>query len=305
MPPLPRLNTWMSDHVSLVIFSGIIAGLMSGRFASIPNTALAAILFLELFIACFKIRFEDFTPKRILPLGVFLIARYAVLPIALFFVGNLFSPTIALTFLFLALLPAGVSSPGFAGLFGANVATTILIVLVSSVLAPLYLPFLLHSVAGQSIVFDSQRMLMTIAAIVVLPIILHLPFRRSPKISGMFVDYNTLLLLPLVWVTIAVPISRYRLDILSAPLYTLGIAAVFWCFYYLLLCVGLFYSRSQPSDYRKALGIASGIHNITLGVVLSLMYLPREVSALVVLTNISMVFMVGTLKTVLRRLSLG
>ncbi|MCB0321269.1 MAG: hypothetical protein KDD60_10105 [Bdellovibrionales bacterium] len=296
------INSFISRHVSLLIFSGIPIGLLSGKFASISSTHLSIILFFELFIACFKIKVEDASSIRITAALRFLLLRYFGLAIALYYLGTLVSPTLAIALLLLSLLPTGVTSPGFAGLFGANVLLVLSFVIVSSLSAPLYLPFVLEFLAGSSVQIERGKMLFTILVLVVGPTIVHLPFRRIPRIHSFMVEFNPMLIIPLVWLTTLVPISRYRDEILSSPVTSLSYILGYVLLYALYLGFGYLLGRTENSANQKSYLLASCIHNVTLGVVLSFLYLPSEVSRQVVFANVSLILVISLLRGALSRL---
>ena len=292
---LSRLNKLTSEYVSLIILSGILIGFLSDIFGKIGNTTLAVILFLELFLACFTIKVDDLKAIKLKTVSLFFVLRFIAFAILLYYLALPFSAYLAATLLLLTLLPAGVSSPGFASLFKANVALTLAIVLVSSLLAPLYIPFIIKHIAGNNISINALEMLLTILLIVVLPIIVHLPFRKSKTIHNFMVEFNPLLLMPLVWITIVVPISRFRNQIFESLSYSiLGIIG-FLVLYGLYVVFGILVAKKYSATCQRSYATASCIHNITLGVVVSLIYLPNQVSSLVILANIALLILISFL----------
>lgn len=296
---LTALNSLCSKYVSLIVLLGVITGLSFELFGKITDFSLSVILFIELFIACFKINPVDFVSIRVIPSLAFVICRYIILSCMLFYLGSLFSATWALALLLLTLLPAGVSSPGFAGIFEANVALAISFTLVSSALSPFYLPFALEFLAGANVKIDSTQMLLVVFLLVVVPTVLHVPFRRLKVLTRFMQDQNALLLMPLVWVTIAIPVSRFRDLIISNMKQSLLLIIAFvglYCFY---VFFAYMFARKQNWKNIKTFAISSCVHNVTLGVVLSFLYLPESVSVLIVFANIGLSIVIGLLKGVL------
>lgn len=298
---LDTLNSFASKNASLIIFASIVAGLLSDAPSKIPDSILAIGLFCELFVACFKIRLEDIRAIRIKTAIVFFFFRYIILGMPLYFLGSLYSESLGVVLLLFALLPTGVTSPGLGGLFGANVALIISLVVLSSLLSPFYIPLILGQLAGAAVKIDSTQMLITILWIVVLPIVVHLPLRRFPNFSKKVAEYNPMLILPMIFTLTLIPVSRYRHhifdNIAQASVEIIG----FLLLYLLFLLFGFLLADRQGRDCRRAYGISSCIHNVTLGVVLALLYLPKEVSTLMVMANISLVLMISLLRGLLRQ----
>jgi predicted Na+-dependent transporter len=155
---------------------------------------------------------------------------------------------------------------------------------------------MLEFVAGTSITIDATQMLQTILLMVVLPIFVHIPLRKVKNIRNFIVDYNPLLLIPMVWFTIVVPVARYRDKILADVENSLILVVGFMLLYLIYILFSLLLCRGQSAANRKSFIVASSIHNVTLGVVLAFLYLSNEVSYLVVFANISLILIIAFLK---------
>ncbi len=296
---LKYLNTLISNNITPIILSGILIGLTSNYFGGFSNTFISTILFLELFIACFKINIRDAHDIKVKSAIIFLVFRYFFLSIAFYYIGSLVSPYLGITLLLITLLPTGVSSPGFASLFESNVVLVLSLVIVSSLLSPFYIPYFLEILVGSTVTIDSSQMLFTIFVIVIIPTLIHIPLRKVEKINNFIIEYNPLLLMPLVWIATLVPISRYRNEILNDITYSIFIIGAFLFLYLIFILFGALFSKDQNTKSKKSYMVASCINNITLGVVIAFLYLPKEVCSLMVFANISLLIMISPLKTIL------
>lgn len=295
-------NNLISKHVSLVVFSGILTGLCTDMFGKVSQPALSWILFIELFIACFKIRKEDIKeiePKTAL---VFILSRYLILPACSFYLGTLISAEAGIAMLLLTLLPAGVTSPAFAGIFNANIALVLAVVLITGLGSPFYVPLMIQQLAGADFEISSAKMMKTILLLVVCPMLLHIPFRKIKKFNAAMINYNALLIIPLVWITVVVPVSRYRHYLFEDLSKSAVILLAFLLVYFFYCLFGLLFSIKKNSNIKKSYIIGSGIHNITLGVVLSMIYFPATVSFLVICANISCIIMISFLRIMLKKI---
>lgn len=297
-----RFNIFCANYTSPIILSAIAVGFLTDLFAGISNTILSIILFLELFLACFTVKMDEIREIVFSKIVILFVSRYLILPVLLYFIGLQISPDFGLALLLLTLLPAGVSSPGFASLFKANVALTIAIVLFSSLLAPFYIPLMIKKIAHLSIEISALNMLVLIASIVVAPILFSLPFRRSKRFSTFMVENNSGLLLPLVWFTIVVPISRIRGKFFADVTFYLEATFGFIFLYIIFIFFGILIAKILKNVCVKSNIISSSIHNITLGVVIALIYFSESVSTLVITANISLLLMVTFLKPLFGRI---
>ena len=280
-------NNFLSRNVHWVTLSAIPIGFATDVFSKVSGEFLACVLFAELFIACFKIRYEELNEiKYASALGFFLF-RFIIFPVLLFLLLQSFSQTLAVAALLLALAPAGVTSPAFTGLVNGNVSLTIIIVLISSLLAPFYLPYLLSLFIASDIQIDTSGLLQTIAVIVIVPLILHLPLRKLEKCKSFMIDNNPILILPMVWLCYAVPFSKNREFLISQPIEAFGITLFCIVFYLIAASLGKFAGRLHGDACRKSYLMTAVLHNITLVTVLAILYLPDEVSVIINFANVA------------------
>lgn len=296
-------NNFCASQTTLIVLSGILVGFFSDKFALLPDYALSVILFLELFLACFKINFADIRAINILKISVFFLLRYIILPVVFYYAISPYSEMLAVACLLLVLLPAGVSSPGFASVFNANITETILLVVLSSILAPIYIPGILSLLVGKVVELDPLKLFLFIFILVVVPIIVHLPCRKVIRLNNFIKEYNPALLMPLVWITILVPVSRIRFQFFNEPVASFIYLSGFLLLYFFFMFFAWQISVFQKNKCHKSYLISSVIHNITLGVVVALTNFDKEISFLLICANISLLFAISLIKPIFLRLN--
>ena len=125
---------------------------------------------------------NDFAGVIKMPRGVLvgLLCQYSIMPTVGFALATLFGfpPEIAAGVILIGSSPSGLASNVMTYLAKANLALSITLTAVSTVLAPLTTPFLMEMFAGQFVPIDFWGMMWSIIKIVILPIVGGLAFNH-------------------------------------------------------------------------------------------------------------------------------
>ncbi|SMO70456.1 bile acid:sodium symporter family protein [Gracilimonas mengyeensis] len=170
---------WIFASVTLAMF-------YPGLFLEVGNFKLSALIVPLIQIIMFgmgtSLSVKDFMNVLKMPKGVAIgvVLQYSVMPV----VGI----SLALTFGFPAEIAAGVvligSSPGgvasnvMAYIANANLALSITLTAVSTLLSPLLTPFLMQLLAGQFVPIEFTSMMWSIIKMIIIPIVLGVLFNR-------------------------------------------------------------------------------------------------------------------------------
>ena len=123
---------------------------------------------------------KDFAGVVKMPKGVLvgLLCQFTIMPVLGFAIASLFGfpAEIAAGVVLIGSSPSGLASNVMAYLAKANLALSVTLTAVSTVLAPLMTPLLMETFAGQFVPIDFLGMMMSIVKIVILPIIAGLLF---------------------------------------------------------------------------------------------------------------------------------
>ena len=126
--------------------------------------------------------FNDFVGVIKMPKGVLvgLICQFTIMPIMGFSIAYLFGfpPEIAAGVILIGSSPSGLASNVMAYLAKANLALSVTLTAVATLLAPLMTPFLMKTLAGQLVPIDFLGMMWSIVKIVIIPIIAGLLFNK-------------------------------------------------------------------------------------------------------------------------------
>jgi predicted Na+-dependent transporter len=268
------------------------------------STSMIVILSLAFIIFCsfFQINFTaEFLVTDFAISIKFWFLRYVIIPIAVYFAFKWISNFYALVLLLTFLLPAALSYPSFSVLFGGKPDLSLKILVYSSFLAVLTIPFLMRLLLSSSINVSTGKLLLTMVYTIIIPFILHLPLRKVKPVREVFGRYNSLLTLIGLCSIFVVVTARNKPAILGNPK-LIGLFAVeALILYSVLYLVGFFLFPSQPADSRKTFSISSGANNIGLGVTLTALFFPGEMNIFFIVSQLAWVVMLIPLKRLFGR----
>ncbi|MDN5204365.1 bile acid:sodium symporter family protein [Fulvivirgaceae bacterium BMA10] len=152
---------------------------------------------------------KDFSRVVKMPKGVFvgLICQFSIMPILGFSIASIFgfSAEIAAGVVLIGCSPSGLASNVMAYLAKANLALSVTLTAVSTLLAPLMTPLLMKVFADQFVPIDFWSMMLSIIKIVILPIIVGLIFNRLFHGKAVWLD-KTMPILSMAGIAIIIAI---------------------------------------------------------------------------------------------------
>ncbi len=127
-----------------------------------------------------ELSLKDFAQVLRMPRGVFLgvICHYTIMPLVGFLMATIFHfpPEIAAGIILVGCCPSGLASNVMSYLAKANLALSVSVTTVSTLLAPFLTPLMMHLLAGRFVEVHAVAMLHDIVNIVILPIVAGLLF---------------------------------------------------------------------------------------------------------------------------------
>jgi len=171
--------------------------------------------------------FSDFVGVIKMPKGVLVgvICQFTIMPILGFSIAYMFGfpPEIAAGVILIGSSPSGLASNVMAYLAKANLALSVTLTAVATLLAPLMTPFLMKTLAGQLVPIDFLGMMWSIVKIVIIPIIAGLIFNKIFHGKAQWLD-KAMPIVSMAGIAIIITIitALGRDDLL-----TIGIALVF------------------------------------------------------------------------------
>ncbi|MEM7109544.1 MAG: bile acid:sodium symporter family protein [Bacteroidota bacterium] len=172
---------------TILIFAAVSASLYHpGVFTNFAGFELKKLIIPLLMLIMFgmgtAMGFKDFAGVIKMPKGVLIgiLCQFSIMPFIGFSLASLsgFPPEIAAGVILVGCSPSGLASNVMAYISGANLALSLTLTAVATLLAPIMTPFLMKVLADRLVPIDFWAMLLSIMQIVILPIMAGLIFNR-------------------------------------------------------------------------------------------------------------------------------
>ncbi|MEM7018320.1 MAG: hypothetical protein AAF512_13395, partial [Pseudomonadota bacterium] len=216
---------WIEQHFGAVITFGILTGLLIPGLTQIPVVAVPIMLAFILYLACFKLSFDEF--KQLSPLHFvwFLSLRFLGLPAVLYFIALYFLPAYAIAVLLFSLMPIATGAPGIISVLKGNVTQAFSLVLISTLLAPFIIPGAFSVLADTSLIVNTWALFQTLGLIVFMPMGAFFMTRQSPAIQNQVHRHSAWLTTLLLAAVAMIAIASSRELLFSSP-YTVAMSFV-------------------------------------------------------------------------------
>jgi bile acid:Na+ symporter, BASS family len=178
-------ETFKGFSYSLWIFTAVTVSMYYPRyFLAVGDFELKLLIVPLLQIIMFgmgsQMSLKDFAGVVKMPKGVIagVVCQFTIMPIVGISIATMFNfpPEIAAGIVLVGSSPSGLASNVMSFLARANLALSVTLTAVATMLSPLLTPFLMKSLAGQMVEVDFWKMMLDIFNIVILPIIAGLIF---------------------------------------------------------------------------------------------------------------------------------
>jgi bile acid:Na+ symporter, BASS family len=294
----------IQKYFGLVFFAGLALGFGFPRIFLPLSEVTLYILGAVITISFTTMDFAELrkTVKQFyLPIVLFLFYKIAV-PLGLYFFAVPIDRTAALSVLLFSAVPVGMMTPALVMLVGGNRAFVLSLVVISSLTAPFYLPFLMKAFAGTVIELEPLGMMFSLAKLIFIPLIISIFIRKLVKklVEKTKHLHSTvsILLLFFILLGIAAQGSPYILRNPVRALLYLGVSTLLIAFLGGIgFAGGLFLDKSR----RIGMTVAIPYVNFALAIVIAAEYFPAGVLLFCIVSEVP-----GNLMpVVVRRLSRG
>lgn len=176
MNQIAALSNWIGKTFAIWALLSALLGFVFPEFFASLAFLIVPILGIIMFGMGMTLKTSDFLEiiKRPKPVIIGLLAQFTIMPLIAYLLTLVFSldPLIAVGVILVGCCPGGTSSNVITFLAKGDVALSVAITSISTLLAPFLTPILLQVFAGQLIDIDLLSMMVTITKIVILPILL-------------------------------------------------------------------------------------------------------------------------------------
>ena len=215
-----------------------------------------------------------------------LISKVA-LPFLIYQLAKPLGETVSLAILLLCLTPFAAVSPTLTRILGGDTEFILLLQIITTLLAPFYMPFLLLLYAGAQIELDAVQMVKTLIYLIIIPFGISLVIRPLlGKLVKKTRKYYSALTILLIALLISGLITKASQPLLQDPLRTLPMAAIALALGVLLIFTGWFTFFFLDRKKRVGMAVSTLYMNIGLTAVLSAAFFTPEVMLFVLIYEI-------------------
>jgi bile acid:Na+ symporter, BASS family len=195
-----------------------------------PRQAILPLVQVIMFGMGVTLTLADFTRVLAMPRAVVIgvVCQYAIMPLMAWSFANLFGlpPEVAAGLILIGSCPGGVASNVIAYIARANVALSVTMTAVSTLLSPLATPWIMQLLAGQYVPIDASEMTVGIVRMILLPVVLGLLARHYvPRLVQRLTKILPAVAMFAICTIIAITIALARDDLAVIGLALFGAAA--------------------------------------------------------------------------------
>lgn len=263
---MKKLCSYISKYMAvLVLVCALLSLLFPGVLQPIPTKTINYLLGVVMFGMGLALNLHDFQVVFSRPKDIIIgcLAQYTVMPFLAWGLAKVFQldEALALGVVLVGCCPGGTASNVITYLAKGDLALSVGMTGVSTVLAPLLTPLLTWALAGKSIQVDVTGMLLSILWVVILPIVLGLIIKSLwPKFTEKAMDYLPAFSSVAIAFTVSIVISANASKLLASGFL---IILVVMCHNLFGLGLGYLIGRllgmSEPK--KRAVSIEVGMQN--------------------------------------------
>ena len=273
---------------------GAIAGVGLGDMVAGGRPLVPWLFALVTFIGALKINFKDMkaTLSRPKPILAILLILRVLMPLWALLVGRLAfpqNPLIQVGLLLYALIPVGVNSAIWVVLFGGNLALSLSVIILDTLLSPFILPLSLLVLTGTQVEMDGVGMMLSLLQMIVLPSIVgmvvnqlaqgRIPSRWTPRF-GLISKLGLLAVIMINGGNVAPHFQVIDWGMIAIMGTIILLATSGYSISWLVARLGRFNEQDTVS-----IVFGGGMRNVSTGIVLAVSYFPPE-AAIPVVTSV-------------------
>ncbi|RAP33400.1 hypothetical protein DID75_02275 [Candidatus Marinamargulisbacteria bacterium SCGC AG-410-N11] len=253
------------------------------RFVIIILTVIMGLLFLKVDII--EILSQIKKPSQIVYISCI---NLILLPFFSYFIFKFLDSELLMGFVFLAALPAGVSSAVFTDMMKGKTSLNLTIIIVTNLLSAVTIPMIFLFLFNHEAGIDYLRLIKTISFIVFVPFVIAKIMKRVifPRIIHSLQDYFNFIIISLLSVMIMIIIAG-QADFIKLNIQDhLGKIAMLFLALFIFQIVSYFSVFWLKKGEKLAVANSNMIMNNILGIVIAMECFPREVMYLLILSLI-------------------
>ncbi len=189
-----------------------------------------------------------------------------VLPIFVYYLFNLFWPSLAIAFLILSAMPVGMTAPLLTEISGGRQSMALVLTITTSLLAPVTVPLIIKILAGASVVVSFWDMFILLATVIYVPFILAQIIKKYwqgiiNKTEYLFKPISVILLGLLIVVIVA-----KQSDMIWGGFSNWLYIESLFIFFIILHILGYFIMFWKQREYKLTISVCLTYMNFTLAI---------------------------------------
>lgn len=284
-----KISLFIEKYFWVFFIAGLVLGLIAPVYNDFLMTLLKPFLMIMLFLIFLKTDVAQiFKNIKNYKQMTFLALFYmVVVPLLFFFAIKIFDPKLAVGILLLVSMPPAVASPALTDIVKGDVALSTSIVIVTSIIAPLTVPFLFWFTQFQGVAINPLWLLKDLAMIIIIPVIASQLIKKySAQIverkEHVLTSVNILILSLMVYIAM----GSQRDVILNDLTGILWDTFILYVVFILLHIIGYFMGFKEDNKGKIATTIGSAYKNNGMAIVLAALYFEPFVLVLMVLSEL-------------------
>lgn len=225
--------------------------------------------------SCSKIKLEDFRNFRARDVAGFIVLRFLIVPLVIFYMAQAFLPEYRHVLLLFALLPCGATLSAMMAVVGGSPALGLTATAITSFIAPLSIPLAFAFLTNHSIEVDTMGMFKMLVLTIVLPVALYFGFiRRFEKVKLSMRKNSSAAACLLICMNVIIVISYQQdkfFENFGFLFFTMFIGTGLYLLFYIF---GWFFLRKGNKKQKISYALMSGNNNINLGISLAVLFMP-------------------------------
>lgn len=266
MHRLYKISSFISANITiLVVVATVVALIIPSSFDWIDTTSITPMLGIVMFGMGLTLKPCDFNPVLRRPKDICIgeLSQFIIMPLMAWLICKILQlpSELALGVILVGCCPGGTASNVICYLAKGDIALSVAMTGVSTLLAPIVTPALVYMLAGKEITVDMTGMFLSIVQVVIIPIVMGLAVNMylvkfTEKVTPLLPMVSTLAIVAIIGIVV----SHSSASILSCS-FLVGVAVIL----HNVLGLTLGYVAGKliglPHDKRTAISIEVGMQN--------------------------------------------
>ncbi|WP_062047256.1 bile acid:sodium symporter family protein [Bacillus sp. JCM 19034] len=287
---LKQVNSFLEKRMLFLTPTAVVIGVICSSWLHTMAPLVPWIFAFITFVSSLGIKVTQLKRSLLHPLPILfsLMIIQLIMPLIALCIGHLFFTDDLYTIVGLIIafiIPTGVISLMWVSIYKGDLSVTLLIVLINTLLSPLFVPLSLQLFVGASIELDIVQLMSSLFWMIVVPSLLGIVMnefviKSSKTVKGMLSPFAKFSLLIVIAVNSSVAAPAFQLNgHLMKITFTVFILASLG---YLL---GAVFARLIRSNDQVTISMLfnSGMRNISVGATIAIVYFPPQVSVPIVI----------------------